>query len=393
MARGGPKNAGEIRVTGQALTLPSELPRRRACNARMSETVGNPLGNLFAPLALGRGGVTLPNRVVMGPMTLNQATETGHITDWIVDWYERRARGGTGTIIGAAVFVSQGGRGWANAVGIADDSYTAGWALCVEAAHRHGALFGTQLFHGGAASKISLLGQQPVSASDWTREGFDPARAMTSGEIEQVIEDFAEGARRSMEAGCDFVELHGAHGYLLHQFWRGDVNHRTDKWGELTAFPVAITEAVRTVIGPNVPLFYRFSIHADAPDAPNNPVTPDSLAVFLRALEAAGVDVWDISCWRESRRGYFGSETWLPDWVRQFSDKPRIVAGNLLTPADASEYLAGDHAEAAALARALIADAEWANKAKNGDPEIIQTIRPYTDALRDALNHGTDPAG
>ena len=331
----------------------------------------------------------MPNRVVMGPMTLNQATDDGHITDGIVDWYERRARGGTGTLIGAATFVSQGGRGWANAMGIADNSYTEGWRNCVEAAHRHGALFGTQLFHGGAAGIIALLGQQPVSASEWTREGFDPARALTAEEIKQIIEDFAEGARRSIEAGCDFVELHGAHGYLLHQFWRGDVNRRTDQWGELTAFPVAVTKAVRAVIGPDIPLLYRFSIHADAPDAPNNPVTPDSLAVFLRDLGVAGVDVWDISCWRESRRGYFGTETWLPDWVRKFSDKPRLVAGNLLTPSDASSYIGEGHAEAAALARALIADAEWANKAKRGESE---TIHPYEDVLREKLNRGIDPS-
>ncbi len=344
--------------------------------------------NLFELLPLGRGGVALPNRIVMGPMTLNQATDSGHITPWIVEWYRRRAAGGVGTLIGAAVFVAQNGRGWRNAVGIADDSYIEGWQACVEAAHENGALFGTQLFHGGAASRVSLLGHQPLSASDWAREGFDPARAMTAAEIEQAIEDFEEGARRSIAAGCDFVELHGAHGYLLHQFWRGDVNHRTDKWGEPTAFPVAVTRAVREVIGPDVPLIYRFSIHADDPAAPNQPVTPDSLSEFLRVLEAAGVDVWDISCWHESRRGYFGSDILLPDWVRRFSDKPRIVAGNLLTPPETSAYLAQGHAEATALARALIADAEWVNKARKDKADEIRAFEP---SHMSALKEGTDP--
>ncbi len=344
---------------------------------------------LFQPLSLGRSGITAKNRVVMAPMTLNQATESGHITPWIVEWYRRRAAGGVGTLIGAAVFVAQNGRGWQNAVGIANDSYTAGWRECVEAAHEHGALFGTQLFHGGAASHVSLLGQQPLSASDWTRSGFDPARAMTDVEVEQAIQNFAEGARRSVEAGCDFVELHGAHGYLLHQFWRGDVNQRTDRWGNLTAFPVAVTRAVRQAIGPNVPLIYRFSIHADDPAAPDYPVTPQSLGIFLKALEDAGVDVWDISCSHESRRGYFGTDLYLPDWVRRFSDKPRIVAGNLRTPQDASRYLAEGHAEAAALARALITDAEWVQKAERGE---VETISPYEDAHRAAINKGNDPS-
>jgi 2,4-dienoyl-CoA reductase-like NADH-dependent reductase (Old Yellow Enzyme family) len=344
--------------------------------------------NLFEPLMLGRGDVTSKNRVIMGPMTLNQATESGHITPWIVDWYRRRAAGGVGAIVGAAVFVAQNGRGWPNAVGIADDSYVDGWRQCVEAAHEHGALFGTQLFHGGAASKVSLLGQQPVSASDWTRPGFDPARAMTESEISQAIKDFAYGAMRSVVAGCDFVELHGAHGYLLHQFSRGDVNVRTDKWGVLSAFPTAVTRAVRLAIGPTVPLIYRFSIHSDDPSASDNPVTPESLEMLLCSLEAAGVDVWDISCFKESRRGYFGSDTLLPDWVRKFSSKPRIVAGNLLTPDDASSYIANGHAEGVALARALIADAEWVNKAHSGSS---YEIRPVEDDHRNRLTEGIDP--
>lgn len=343
---------------------------------------------LFQPLPLNHGDVSLPNRVVMGPMTLNQATESGHMTPWIVDWYRRRAEGGVGTLIGAAVFVSQGGRGWANAVGIADDSYTEGWAECVRVAHANGALFGTQLFHGGAASKVELLGQQPVSASDWTREGFDPARALHEDEIYQIIEEFAAGARRSLEAGCDFVELHGAHGYLLHQFWRQDVNQRTDRWGDPVAFPVAVTKAVREAIGPDIPLLYRFSIHADAPDALNNPVTPDSLRTFLQVLEAAGVDMWDISCWRESRRGYFGSEIYLADWVRRFSEKPRIVAGNILTPEEAEAYITEGHAEAVALARALIVDANWVNKAREGHSA---DIRPVDSDHWRVVYQGIDP--
>lgn len=344
--------------------------------------------NLFEPLPLGRGNVTLPNRIVMGPMTLNQATDDGRITPWIVDWYRRRAAGGVGAIIGAAAFVAQNGRGWVNAVGISDDTYTDGWRRCVDAAHSRGALFATQLFHAGAAGHVSLLGHPPLSASDWTRTGFDPARAMTGGEIDQVIVDFAAGARRSVEAGCDFVELHGAHGYLLHQFWRRDVNRRADRWGEPMEFPVAVVRAVRAELGPDVPLLYRFSIHADDPAAPNHPVTPESLAAFLRALEDAGVDVWDISCWHESRRGYFGTGIWLPDWVRRFSAKPRLVAGNLLTPDDASIYITGDHAEAAVLARALISDAEWVNKARAGRSD---SIRPWQEPHGLALHQGVDP--
>jgi 2,4-dienoyl-CoA reductase-like NADH-dependent reductase (Old Yellow Enzyme family) len=321
-------------------------------------------------------------------MTLNQATESGHITPWIEAWYRRRAEGGVGAVIGAAAFVAGNGRAWPNAMGIADESYVPGWRRCVDVVHAAGGLFGTQLVHGGAASRVSLLGHQPLSASNWTRDGFDPARAMTGAEVEQAVLDFAAAARYSMSAGCDFVELHGAHGYLLHQFWRRDVNRRTDRWGEPTAFPAAVVRAVRAAIGPEVPLLYRFSIHADDPAAPNHSVTLRGLAEFLRALEEAGVDVWDISCWHDSRRGYFGTPTWLSDHVREFSAKPRLVAGSLLTPEDASSYLAGGHAEAAVLARALIADAAWVVKTRRGEAASIQ---PWQDAYNPLLKTGVDP--
>ncbi len=343
---------------------------------------------LFEPFLFGRGDVISRNRIFMGPMTINQATESGHITPWVKDWYRRRAEGGVGTIIGAAAFVSQNGRGWPNAVGISDDSFVAGWAECVQIAHESGTLSGTQLFHGGAASPRSLLGHQAVSASEWADKDGETARALTGAEVETIIQDFADGARRSVEAGCDFVEIHGAHGYLVHQFWRRDINRRTDEWGDPVAFPAAVTRAVRAAIGDSVPLLYRFSVHADVPDGTDNPVTPDELQHFLVTLEAAGVDTWDISCFRDSRRGYFGSNILLPDWVRKFSDKPRIVAGNLVTPADAAEYITDGHAEGAALAKALIVDANWVNKAREGK---TAEIRPIQGDNWSSIFQGNDP--
>lgn len=168
----------------------------------------------------------------------------------------------------------------------------------------------------------------------------------------------------------------------------GDVNVRTDKWGVLTLFPAAVVHAVRLAIGPDIPLLYRFSIHSDDPAASDNPVTPDSLERLIGALEAEGVDMWDISCFKESRRGYFGTNVFLSDWVKRFSNKPRIVAGNLLTPQEASQYILGGHAEGVALARALIGDAEWANKARSGGAD---EIRPVSDDHRAQLTAGIDP--
>lgn len=341
---------------------------------------------LWQEFRFGRGGLCAKNRLFMGPMTLGAAEPDGQINDWIVSWYRARAEGGVGTIIGAAAAVHASGFGWPNAMTIHTDAHISGWARCVDAAHAEGALFGTQLYHGGAASHDALLGHAPLCPSAWQRDGFDPAREMSVDEILTVIDAFAQGARRSIEAGCDFVELHGAHGYLLHQFWRRDVNRRSDEWGEPTKFAVEVVKAVRQEVGEQVPIVYRFSIHSDDPSASDEPVTPATLAYYLGTLEAAGVDVWDISCWRESRRGYFGTSTLLPEWVRQTSELPRIVAGNFLEPLGAAEYCESGFAEGIALARALISDAKWCKNSRDGVP-----CRAYSDVDLPTLRGGNDP--
>lgn len=341
---------------------------------------------LWQPFEFGRGGVVARNRTFMGPMTLATAEPDGRINDWIVEWYRARAQGGIGTIIGAAAAVHASGFGWANAMTIHTDAHIEGWKRCVDVAHAAGALFGTQLYHSGAASHDSLLGHMPLCPSAWKRDGFDAAREMTSDEIEMIIDAFADGARRSIDAGCDFVELHGAHGYLLHQFWRRDVNRREDKWGAPTTFATEVVKAVRGVVGDRIPIVYRFSIHSDDPSATDQPVTPAALAEYLGALEAAGVDVWDISCWRESRRGYFGTSTLLPEWVRHSSNLPRIVAGNFLEPLGAAEYCSTGYAEGIALARGLIADASWCQRAMSGEDP-----RTYVDEDLQKLRQGVDP--
>ena len=342
--------------------------------------------SLWQPFSFGRGDVSARNRTFMGPMTLATAEPDGRINDWIIAWYKARAAGGVGSIIGAAAAVHASGFGWPNAMTIHTDDHIDGWKRCVDAAHAEGALFGTQLYHSGAASHEALLGHAPICPSAWKREGFDPAREMTIEEIEVIIDAFADGARRSVLAGCDFVELHGAHGYLLHQFWRRDVNRRSDKWGHPTRFAVEVVKAVRAAIGEEVPILYRFSIHSDDPAATDAPVTPETLAEYLEAIEAAGVDVWDISCWRESRRGYFGTTTLLPDWVKKSSNLPRIVAGNFLDPQNAAAYCESGYAEGIALARGLIADASWCSRAQTGNP-----VRAYTDADLQELRFGRDP--
>ena len=341
---------------------------------------------LLEPFLFGKGDVVAKNKVFMGPMTLNTANPDGTLNDWIVSWYEQRAAGGVGAIIGAAAAVHQSGFGWKNAMTIHSDRHIEGWRRCVDAAHAHGVLFGSQLYHSGAASSQKLLGTDPVAPSAWTRDGFDPAREMTEDEIYMVIAAFASGARRSVDAGCDFIEIHGAHGYLVHQFTRRDVNRRTDLWGDLTAFPAAVVQAIRKEVGPDVPIMYRLSIHSDDPMSSDGPVSPEDLKHLIFVLEAAGVDVWDLSCHGDARRGFFGGAIMLPDWVRKTSAKPRIAAGNFFTFDNADEYCADGYAEGVALARALIADAHWVNNAYQN-----KVGRSYSAQTLADLHLGIDP--
>lgn len=195
---------------------------------------------LFEPLQIG--AVTAPNRVFMAPMTRSRADNDTDIPgDLSVDYYRQRA--GAGLIITEATQVSPQGKGYIATPGIYSDAQIAKWREITDAVHEEGGRIALQLWHVGRISHESLQpgGAQPVSASavqaeaqTFTANGPEPVsapRALELEEIPDLIEDFASGARRAIEAGFDLVEVHAANGYLIEQFMADGVNKRTDAYG------------------------------------------------------------------------------------------------------------------------------------------------------------------
>lgn len=216
--------------------------------------------HLFTPITLA--GLTLPNRIAMAPMTRNRAGE-GHVpTDLMATYYAQRAS--AGLIITEATQVSPLSIAYPNTPGIHTPEQAAGWRKITEAVHAAGGRIWLQLWHVGRVAHPSLMdGQQPVGASaiaakgeTFTGKGMEPfvtPRALTTEEITQVVDQYAQGATYAKEAGFDGVEIHGANGYLIDQFLRDGSNQRTDEYGgsaeNRTRFLNEVTCAVTSVWG------------------------------------------------------------------------------------------------------------------------------------------------
>src|SRR5580698_4421606 len=194
---------------------------------------------LFDPLKLG--ALTLPNRIVMAPLTRSRATPDGRVpTQLQADYYRQRA--GAGLIISEATSVSAMGVGYPDTPGIWSDEQVAGWKNVVDGVHAAGGRMLLQLWHVGRVSDpVFLNGELPVAPSAIRPKGhvslvrpekdFVTPRALETSEIPSVIAAFKQGAQNAKRAGFDGVEIHGANGYLLDQFLQDSTNHRSDAYG------------------------------------------------------------------------------------------------------------------------------------------------------------------
>lgn len=201
---------------------------------------------LLSPLTLGN--MRLPNRVIMAPLTRLRSSEGDIPNAMMAEYYTQRAS--AGMIITEATDISPTAKGYAGAPGIHTPAQIAGWKMVTDAVHNAGGRIGMQLWHTGLVSHYSIQphGQRPISASEVdlgdivrtslrdehgrvTRRQTTPARAATRAEIQDTVSEFAQAARNAMTAGMDFVEIHAAHGYLIHQFLYDSVNQRSDEYG------------------------------------------------------------------------------------------------------------------------------------------------------------------
>lgn len=342
-------------------------------------------GWLFRPLELR--GIRLKNRIMIAPMAMYSATD-GLVDDFHLVHLGRFALGGAGLVMMEATAVSREGRITPGCAGIWSDTHVAGLRRISDFIRRFDATPAIQLGHAGrkGACERAWRGGAPlpvqaesadaqrwplVSSTDVPFEdyGQTPAQLDIDG-INRAIDDFAHGARRADAAGFDVLEIHSAHGYLLHCFLSPLVNDRKDEWGGDLAgrmrFPLAVARSVREVWPPHKPLFVRIS----SVDGVGAGWSIEDSVIFARELKKVGVDVIDCSSggMKLPREAHLVARTEgfhvpFAAKVRREAGIPTVAVGLIRTPAFAEQVLERGDADIVALAREVLVDPNWANRA------------------------------
>lgn len=360
------------------------------------------ISHLFKPIAIG--GLTLPNRIAMAPMSRYFCPD-GFPHQGVADYYSRRARAGVGLIISEATYIDHSSapsyEGVPNFFGPALD----GWKAVLEAVHQAGASMFPQLWHTGSFRNSSMKpvpgvpGFGPSENTNAFTNHPEPTRAMTETDIADVISAYADAAEAAKRIGFDGVEIHGAHGYLIDEFFWSVTNRRTDRYGGnrrgRTRFAVEVISAIRSRVGADFPVSFRYSQWKQQDYKAVLADTPQELAEILQPLADAGVSMFHCSTRRLWEPG-FESEgpMTLAGWTKKLTGMPVIAVGgagldrpglkeaksaSLDVVADALDR--GDF-DILAVGRALIGDPEWVEKLKAGrEAEAIGYDRAFLEKL------------
>ena len=358
---------------------------------------------LFRPFDLGP--LHLRNRIVMAPMT-RSFSPGGIPGPDVADYYRRRAENGVGLIITEGTLVNHPAAGNDPKVphfyGV---DALAGWANVVAAVHAAGGRIMPQLWHVGSMRRMGDSPNPevpPLSASGMFKPGKKVSEPATSADMARVVAGFAESAASAHRLGFDGIEIHGAHGYLIDQFFWSGTNERTDAYGgsiaNRTRFAADIIKACRAATAPDFPIVLRFSQWKQQDYAARLATTPAELATFLAPLVEAGVDIFHCSNRRFWEPEFDGSDMNLAGWTRKLSGKPVITVGSIGLDIDFIQTFAGKNTtnetqhldrlvemmnrneiDLAAVGRALIADPAWAAKLHGSH---LAAVTPFT---REAL--------
>jgi 2,4-dienoyl-CoA reductase-like NADH-dependent reductase (Old Yellow Enzyme family) len=306
----------------------------------------------------------------------NNLAEEGEVNERLVAHYCRRAEAEVGLIIVEHSFVLPSGRASKKQLGISDDALVPGLRKLVEEVHRRGARIGIQITHAGSNTTAEVLGHSPLapSAVPHPRYSDQVPAEMSKEDLRAIKEAFVAAARRAKEAGFDLLEIHGAHGYLLNQFFSPLTNQRRDEYGgsleNRLRFPLEVIAAVRRSVGESFCLFYRFGADDQMPGG----VTPDDARRAAPLLVEAGVDVLDLSggmCGASTKTGS-GFFLYLAEAVKPAVNIPVLVTGGLGDPLLADRVIREGTADLVGIGRALLADPDWVLKAR----EVLREGEP-----------------
>ena len=341
------------------------------------EQAAAPSPLLFTPLKLR--GLTLKNRVVVSPMCMYSA-KNGCANDFHLAHLGSLILGGSALVFTEATAVSPEGRISPEDLGLWSDDQIAPLGHIVDLAHAQGVLMGTQLAHAGRKASTHAPwrghGAVPPEAGGWQTVGPDATPyndsypvplAMSTEDIGKVVTDFRAATRRAMVAGFDAVEVHAAHGYLLHQFLSPLSNSRSDEYGgsfeNRVRLTLEVSRAVRETFPGHLPVFVRLS----ATDWAEGGWTVDETVELARLLQGIGIDVLDVSSGGLSPLQKIevgpGYQVPFAERVKQESGICTMTVGMITEPAQAEAVLAHGQADLVALARELLRDPHWPQRA------------------------------
>ncbi|HMJ13787.1 MAG TPA: NADH:flavin oxidoreductase [Polyangiaceae bacterium] len=358
--------------------------------------MSEPLDSLFEPFECA--SLRLANRFVMAPMTRTRSPG-GIPTDEVVAYYRRRAEHGVGLIVTEGTTVDHKVATYHPDVPqFHGTEALAGWRRVAEAVHAAGGSIIPQLWHVGSTRRPGTLPyaeETSVGPSGLVAPGKKRVRPMTDTDIADVIEAFARAAREAKALGFDGVELHGAHGYLIDQFFWSGTNERTDDYGgslvARTRFAADIVRAVRREVGRGFAIVLRFSQWKQQDYGARLAESPGELARFLEPLVSAGVDLFHASTRRFWVPEFEGSDLTLAGWTKQLGGKPVITVGSVGLDQEFLGAFGGQGAETrnldelierfrrgefdlVAVGRALLQDPAWVEKVRTRRADEIRAF-------------------
>ncbi|MCL1631678.1 NADH:flavin oxidoreductase/NADH oxidase [Sporolactobacillus sp. CPB3-1] len=316
--------------------------------------------DLFTPWTYK--GLELKNRVVMPPMCqYSVEKKDGIATDWHFVHYVSRAVGGTGLVIIEMTDVEPDGRISDYDLGLWSDEQILPLARIVEACHQHGAKVAVQIAHAGRKAEDAPT---PVAPSPIAfNEKYKSPRALTTDEVKAMPEKFAQAVKRAVQAGFDTIELHGAHGYLIHQFQSAYTNKRTDEYGkDLTKFGREVVQAAKSEMPADMPLIMRIS----AIEYVEGGYGLDHSIELAQAYKKAGVDIFHISAGGEGPIAAAGKpgthaayQVPFAREIKKAVGTPVIAVGRLDDPVLADAVIGNGDADLVAVGRGMLRNPYW----------------------------------
>ncbi|MUG45852.1 NADH:flavin oxidoreductase/NADH oxidase [Paenibacillus woosongensis] len=337
------------------------------------------MNHLFSPYQIK--GLELKNRVVMPPMCqYSVENKDGIAADWHYLHYVSRAIGGAGFIIIEMTDVEPDGRISDYDLGLWSDEQIPALARIVEACHKYGAKVGIQIAHAGRKAEDAA---EPVAPSaipfdtDWKTP-----RALTTSEVKDMVEKFRQAVKRAVKAGFDAIEIHGAHGYLIHQFHSPLTNQRDDEYGkDLTKFGREIIEAAKAEMPDDMPLMMRIS----AKEYVEGGYGINESIQFAKQFKEAGVDMFHISSGGEgpistsAKPGTHAAyQVPLAREIKASLDIPVIAVGRLEDPILANAVIGNEDADLVAIGRGMLRNPYWTLEAAAALKQEIPVPKQYT---------------